>query len=118
MYGLIKVGKFAPKPFLFRENTAVKQCFTYYYTVSATDRELKLARDNLFVNEVLPPINTSNQMPILAINRFFPGTYIHLLRKIDKKNYIGILILFFGFMFIFWKKLRLDNFVSRSTDLY
>ena len=61
----------------------MKQCFTY--TVSATDRELK-ARDNLFVNEVLPPINTSNQMPTLGINRFFSGTYFHLSRKIDYRK--------------------------------
>ena len=55
----------------------MKQCFTY--TVSATDRELK-ARDNLFVNEVLPPINTSNQMPTLGINQFFPGKVEKILK--------------------------------------
>ena len=75
----------------------------YLLLVSSTDRELK-ARDNLFVNEVLPPINTSNQMPTLGIKRFFPGMYIFSSFKknrLPKKNSIGILSLPFGLMFIY-----------------
>ena len=104
-------------PILFK----IPQTNWYYntYTVSATDRELK-ARDNLFVNEVLPPINTSNQMPTLGINRFFPGTNFHFSRKIYylKKNSIGILSLPFGLMFIYTFIRMANRQTGNSFELY